>query len=48
MSKERCYRRTARAGIAPVRSSRSGRRGNVGGGGEDRQYVERELHLDIN
>lgn len=28
-------------------TSRSGRRNNVGGGGEDRQYVERELHVDV-
>lgn len=28
-------------------ASWSGRRDNVGGGGEDRQYVERELHLDF-
>lgn len=28
-------------------ASWSGRRNDVGGGGEDRQYVERELHLDV-
>ena len=29
-------------------TSRSGRRDKAGGGGEDRQHVESELHLDVN